>query len=392
MQGVYQQQQFRTRQDVKHWATAVEQAESILYPNRQALYLVYKVIDVDDQIETVTRARINNVLSKKFKLVDKNGKEVPEKTKLLQKLWFRDFIEYALASKWWGHSLVNFGNVVGTASAGDIRFDGIKLVPREYVLQERSMVVNIPGFPSGKDYRDQPWADWCLPIGKERDLGTFMKVAPLVIFKRNALIYWTEYCELFGMPMRKGHTDIRDEEMRSNMENMLANMGAKAWGVFDINDNIEFVEAAKNSNNSIYDLLIDRIDRAIAKVFLGQTGTTDEKAYSGSSKVHKEVGDNVTKADLEWLEFIVNDSLLPLLNLHGWGLKGYYLKYDESLSISDQFEIDGKLLDYYEIPENYITEKYGTPVVKKELPADTIGQPNAGNLKEVQKKLKNYYS
>lgn len=390
MQNILVTQQFRTKASVDAWRRATDAAERILYPNRTELYRTYREVDLDDQIETVTKNRINKVLSKKFKLVNKAGKEVPEKTALLQKMWMRKFITYAMESKWWGHSLVQFGDVIGTASKGDIRFASIKLVPREHVMPDFHLVTNYPGLIVGKDYLEKPFVDWVVPIGDEKDLGLYLKAAPHVIYKRNSLVYWADFCEMFGMPFRMGKTNMRDPESRATMEAMLQGMGSRSWAALDREDEITLAEVSQNSKGmNVYDLLMSRCDKALAKMFLGATGTTDEKSFVGAAKVHQDVSNEFMAADLEWLQFLINDELLPRLNTKGWALEGLSFKYDESLDIASQWVIDEGLLPHYKIPTQYILEKYGTPVEDKPEAAAPIAQPLP---KDAKNRLNKYYS
>ena len=72
-----------------------------------------------------------------------------------------------------------------------------------------------------------------------------MKAAPLVIWKKNALGAWAEYAEVFGVPLRIGKTNVRDEETRANMEGFLKNLGTSSYGLFDTDDLIEIVDSGK---------------------------------------------------------------------------------------------------------------------------------------------------
>jgi phage gp29-like protein len=84
------------------------------------------------------------------------------------------------------------------------------------------------------------------------DLGIFMKAAPLVLWKKNAMGAWAEFIEKFGSPIRIGKTDSTDQQSVDNMEGMLRNMGVAAWGLFKTDDIIELVESSHTDAYEVF--------------------------------------------------------------------------------------------------------------------------------------------
>lgn len=377
----FEQTLHRTRQDIGTWRSAMLQAESLHYPNRQELYRLYKDVMLDAHLTGLIATRKYQILQSEYKVVDKAGNEVEDKTELLKHKWFYDFIDLSLDSIYYGFSLIQFG-----ALENDV-FRTIDLVPRQYVKQEFDIVVETPAAITGENFLDAKYKGWVIGVGQKRDLGLLAKAAPYVLWKKGAMQAWAEYTEIFGTPIRIGKTNVRDEVTRSNMENFLKNMGVSAYGVFDTDDLIELVESNRTDAFDVFDKMIDRCNSELSKLILGQTGTTDEKSYSGSANVHERVLKMYGEADEMLLDSIFTYQLVPLLNFHGLGFEGLRIESEEEdkFSYEEKAKIDLELLKYYDIDPIYIEKEYGTPVTKKAV-------DNTGSIQSVKNKLDEYYS
>lgn len=378
----FEQQLQRQRISADLYNIALQAAESPLYPNRFQLCQVYQQIVLDAQVTSGMLQRKSNILSQRFNLV--NAKDEPDevKTKLLNQKWFYEFVDLALDSIFWGFSLIQFSEVVND------NFTDIQLVPRIYVVPEYSLVRNNTATVlEGVNFTEAPWSYWCIGVGQKKNLGLLMKLAPYVIWKKNAMAAWAEFGEIFGSPLRTGYTDVRDETTRQNMVNMMKQMGAAPWAVIDTDDKIEFAQVSKTDAFQVFDKMVDRCNSEISKIILGQTGTTDEKAYSGSSNVHHEIAEVIGKQDILLMEFVINNQLLPMLIDLGFPLKGLTFKYDqsESLGIEEQAKIDASFMPYMTFSKDYLEQKYNIEI-------DEVTAPSTGaDTATVAKKLKNLY-
>jgi hypothetical protein len=162
------------------------------------------------------------------------------------------------------------------------------------------------------------------------------------------------------------------------MEQMLDQLGSSAWGLFDEDDAIEIINGVKVGGQGTFKDFIDLADEQISKLILGQTMTTDDGSSRSQAEVHAEVLESYTGADLRWLEHLINNKLLPFCENLGLTFGGAMFSWDnsEKLSLSEQFEIDKELLNFYKLPAEYITAKYGTPV--EEMEANDNPQPANG--------------
>ncbi len=366
-------QMYRGFTNIETYKLAVTRAESLTAPQRDSLYKVYKNIELDAHLTAAVNQRKNLTLSKDFDVL-LNGEESEDLEKIIKHKWFRDFIDYSLDAIFYGHSLIQFDSVIDNA------FKSVELVPREYVKPEFHIVTNTYADLSGYPYLDPPYNNWCIGVGKDRDLGLYMKAAPLVIWKKNALGAWSEFVEIFGSPIRIGKTNTRDEETRANMESMLRNMGVASYGVFDTDDLIELVESNRSDAYNVFDMMIQRCNSEISKLILGQTGTLDEKAYVGSAEVQERVLKNVAYNDEFFIEGVLNYQLVPMMTRLGIFPEGVKItvKAEDDLSLIEQSKIDIELIKTgkFTFTPEYLDEKYGSEVVVVNDPTDVVNIKN----------------
>lgn len=378
----FEQQLQRVRQDASKFNVALQAAESPMYPNRFLLTQTYQQIILDAQVQSGLLQRKSKVLSQAIVLRNASGEVDEEKSKLFQTKWFYDFSNLALDAYFWGHSLIQFGPVINDS------FESVELVPRIYVVPEKNLVRNNTAtVTDGVIFTEAPYNNWCIGVGGKNNLGIGMYVAPYVIWKKNALASWAEFAEIFGSPIRIGKTDVRDEVTRKNMENMMRNMATAAWAVLDLNDSVDLTQASRTDAYQVFDKLTERCNSEITKLILGQTGTTDEKAYAGSANVQANVADMIAKQDILNMEYVINLSLIPMMNRLGFGLDGYKAEYDntETLTLSEQIKIDAERMKKYNLNIEYLENKYNVEI-------DDADSASEGEVVNIAKRLQNLYN
>ncbi|MCK9452852.1 MAG: DUF935 domain-containing protein [Bacteroidales bacterium] len=360
-----------TKKDIGTWRQAWQMAINVENPQRSRLYDVYSDVDIDLHLTGAIGQRKGMVLKKAFRLDDKSGKENREISEILEAEWFKDFAGLVLDSRYWGHSLMQFGDIITVA--GKKRFENVSLVPRKHVIPEFGVLVREPGddLAKGLNYRHGKIANWCIEAGKSHDLGLLLKCAPQALSKKNMLAFWDTFGELFGMPIRIGKTISRDAKEINKVEKMLADMGAAAWGLFPEGTEIEIKESSRGDAYEVYDKRIERANREMSKGILNQTMTIDDGGSLSQSQVHLEVFENVVEADADFLRDVINNRLLPFMVMHGFAMDGYRFEWDESVEYTpqEQINIETMLVNGgYEIELKYWLEKYNIPVIGKSAP------------------------
>lgn len=361
-----QQNESLTKKDVATWRAAWQAALNLETPNRLRLYDIYTDCLVDLHLSGCIGQRKGKTLQKQFRLVGRDGKENIEATKLLQREWFSDFIDLALDSRFWGHSLIQLGDVINDENG--IRFDGVELVPRKHVCSEYGVVTREPaGEPKkGMSYREGDFALWCVEVGKPKDLGLLLKCAPACLSKKNMLAFWDMFGEIFGAPMRIAKTTTNDEAERKRIEGALEEMGAAFWGLFPDGTDIEIKESSRGDAYNVYDKRVDRCNSELSKGILMQTMTIDNGSSHSQSETHLEIFEDVVAADATMVANVVNDRLLPLMVRHGFPVKGLRFEWDNtaSLSAGDRLKMEQTLLQYYDIDPQYFIDAYNVPITR----------------------------
>lgn len=357
-----------TKKDIESWRQAWQMAINPENPSRQRLYSIYEDVLVDLHLTGCIGQRKNMVAKKAFKLIGlKDKKENPEITEIFEAEWFKDFMDYALDSRYWGHSLMQFGDILTVN--GKQKFESVELIPRLHVIPEYGVITREPGqeWRSGISYRDGKLAQWCIESGRPDNLGLLLKCAPQAISKKNMLAFWDMFGEIFGMPVRIGKTATRDNRERGKIERMLEDMGAAAWGLFPEGTEIEIKETSRGDAFNVYDKRIDRANSEMSKGVLNQTMTIDSGSSLSQSEVHLEIFQNVIESDADMVRDLTNNRLIPFMLMHGFPLDGYRFDWDESVEYTpeQQIRIDELALTHFEVDPKYIQEKYNIPVTAK---------------------------
>lgn len=367
---IMQQTDSLTKKDVGMWRQAWQMAINYDYPKRAPLYDIYTDCLIDMHLTGCIGQRKGKTLHKKYKIVNNKGEEVADATALIQKEWFLDFIDFALDSRFWGHSLIQLGDIINDTAG--MRFDGVQLVPRKHVVPEYGMVVRDPSddWHTGVPFREGEFADWCVEVGKPRDLGLLLKCAPSCISKKNMLAFWDMFGEIFGAPMRIARTSTTDSAERDRIEKSLDTMGAAFWALFPEGTDIEITESSRGDAFNVYDKRVDRCNSELSKGILMQTMTIDSGSSLSQSETHLEIFNDVVEADAKFIDFVVNDKLIPLMIKHGFPLKGLSFHWDDSATYTpaEQREMERMLLQFYEIDPAYFTEKYNIKITGTRMP------------------------
>ena len=361
-----------TKKDIRDWRNAWQMAINVEQPNRVRLYDIYNDVITDGHISGAIEQRKRMAMQQSFKIVDvKTGEEIPEFTQALETTWFKNLVDLILDSKYYGHSLIELGDVIQNKS-GARTFEYSKLVPRKHVIPEYGVITPEPGDEpkNGMAWRDDACADYLIEAGNTDNLGLLLKCAPHQISKKNMAAFWDQFGEMFGMPMRIAKTSTRDAGELSRIDTMMESMGPKQWGRFNEDTDIEFRESSTKDAYNVYDKRIDRCNNELSKILIGQTMTMDDGASLSQSEVHLEILNRLVASDCDMLRDVINDQLIPRCQMHGiFDSRQVRFDWDDTLNLTpeQQIKIEQMLINKYDIDEQYFIEKYNVPITGKVL-------------------------
>lgn len=354
-----------TRKDIGAWRRAWQQAINTERYNRMPLNNIYEDILIDGHLSGAIEQRKMMVKRKAFKIIDaKSGEEIKELKTVFDSKWFKDSIDYILDAPFYGHSLIQLGDPIEID--GVFKFESATLLPRNHIIPEMGVITKEPGDEpkNGLFYRTPPYSNWLIEAGKPSDLGKLLKCAPHAISKKNMAAFWDQFGELFGLPIRIAKTNTRDPKERAEAENMMENMGAAAWAVFDEGTEIEIKESNRGDAYNVYDKRIDRCNNEISKIIMGQTMTIDNGSSKSQSETHMKVLKNIIESDADMLRDVINDQIIPLCKMHGIVKQEIRFEWDKpnNYTPEQQAKIEELVLKNYEIDPQYFVDKYKIPV------------------------------
>jgi len=311
----------RISKDIAQWRNAVESAEDIKYPDRYELIQMYKDFVDDYQLFAVMQSRILKSTSGSFMILDKDGEVDEEETRKFVDPqgfalpWFRDFMKYVVLSKFYGWEAIQLGNVKND------KFESVENIPEENLLPSFDGMLKNAEHSITKDntliFPNSQYDNWVVRVGSSTDLGLINKCAPFIIWKQ-VFGNWAQHASVFGMPLRVGKTNLTDNARRQNMIDAFESATGASYIIQDLLDEVQVIEQKGGGDpHNIYGMLIEKCDSAISKIVLSQTGTTDEKAFSGSANVHASTEADIIFADKLDIKSVVNELLIPRMKSIG---------------------------------------------------------------------------
>lgn len=370
-----------TQKDIASWRRAWQIAINVESPRRAFLYDIYADSLVDGHLTGCIEQRKSKTLGRPFRLLTRNGEEDAEATALLEREWFYDFLSIALDSIFWGHSLIEMGEVIRDDNG--LRFDSTTLIPRKHVVPEYGVLLLDPSddIHQGIPYRSGDYARWLVEVGKPYDLGLLLRCAPSCISKKNMGAFWDTFGEIFGMPMRIANTSATNKADIARIEEVMDNMGAAFWGVFPEDTKISFQESSRGDAYNVYDKRLERCDKEISKILLSQTMTIDNGSSLSQSEVHLEIFDHICASDAKRIGYIINDRLLPLMVASGFPVKGltFAWDYSDEMTEAEMREQERVILQYYDIDPEYFVRKYNVPIIGKRTGGPELGEQVPSN-------------
>lgn len=356
-----------TRTDVGYWHHAWQMAINTDNPDRRRLLDCYRDAMVDTHLSGCISQRTGFVMARSFKLTQEDGNADEKALDIFDAPWFKDFCRYTLESIFYGHSLIELGEVRDTPAGRS--YSDVALIPRRNVRPELGIVATGEYEDSAAWVRfdDPAFAQWLIPVGRPDDLGLLLKAVPQTVAKKNMAAFWDTFGEIFGMPMRVAKTSTRDEKEVDQLERMMENATAKQWMIAGADTEIDFVESSRGDAYNVYDKRIERANAEISKLILGQTMTIEDGASLSQSQTHLQVLKNIIEADADFLRDTVNNLLLPRMERHGFPVAGLRFDWDEHVDYTpeQQNAIDRLAMENYEVDPAYFIERYGIPVTGK---------------------------
>lgn len=366
--------------DISDYIKAVRSFEKIDYPQRFKLYDLYSDILMDTHLSSVLDKRRFAVRCSEIQF-QRGGKPDEKVNEQIRSQWFGRLLSDIIDAQFWGFSLCQF------YKDGDwVDYD---LIPRKHVDPVRRMIIRHQTDLNGTSWDEYPDL---LFIGRDDSLGLLAKAVPWVIYKRNTTGDWSQFSELFGMPIQEYIYDSDDEESRARAMEDAAKAGSLAQFFHAKDTELKLTEAGnKTGSADVYDRLCERCNSELSKLVLGNTLTTEssERGTQALGTVHKKVEDKVAQADRRYVLDVLNYNMTDIFSRMGIDTAGGSFCFPEKKDIDPTAKVNilTQLQTTFRLPvsDDYLYEEFGIekPANYDELKKQEDIIPNGDTRKPV---------
>lgn len=368
----------RFGKDISDYTAAIKAAENIDYPQRAKLFDLYEDTLLDTHLTSVIEKRRAAALCSPI-VFRRGGKPDKKVNDQIRSPWFRSLISDIIDAQFWGFTLCQF------FKEGD--WITYNLIPRKHVDPVKRIILHqqtdITG-TSWDEYRD------LLFIGKPNQLGLLAKTAPYVLYKRNGIGDWSQFSEVFGMPIQEYTYDTDDDDARQRAIDDATNAGSLAVFVHGKDTNLNLIEAGnKTGSVDVYERLVEMCNKEISKAILLNTLTTESSSTGTQAlgTVHKKSEDKVTQSDRQFILDVLNYDMTDIFCAMGIDTAGGEFCYPERKEIDPTSKINilTQLRSSFNLPidDDYLYEEFGIekPVdyhkIKQQMEQERIVQDEA---------------
>ncbi|MDV3711215.1 head morphogenesis protein [Elizabethkingia anophelis] len=351
----------RDAADLGTWKSAMRAADR---GKRNSLVNLYNNLLMDTVLSDAVEKRIRKVTNADWVFLS-NGEEVIEMADFIDTPEFEELLREIMLTIFYGKSVIE----LGFSPQGF----NIYSIPRENLDTAKKIIKRDLTDEQGISYEND---EYLLNLGKDNDLGLFLKTSPHAIFKRNGGSDYAQFCELFGTDILAGYYDPEDETGRQEMEAAFQNRGAGGSVVMSNKSKIETIgrSSGEGGKNGLHRSFLDYCDEQMLIGVVSQTMTTKDGSSLAQGKVHEATEDDVNKSDRRWVRRVLNRHLVPLLEKRGYPVKqGFFKTVEEDRLDPEQRMQIAKEVD--EITEDGVDDSFFY---------ETFGLPK-GNKKQKQK-------
>lgn len=342
----------RRTSDISVWRNAIRSADS---GRVKALFELYEDLLIDTSLFRAWNKRVEAVTNAELVFQMENNES-------------NDDVDDLMESLSWENLLIGIMNFKAYDRGGaECRFDNgfsVDIIPPKHINLETGSILINDSDERGIDYTNDPHL---IVLGNKRDYGLFLRTAPYAIWKRGGFGDYAQWLEIFGMPQRIGKYSSYDPQSRILLEEALKNAGSAPWIVIPQESNVETVNnTGSGSSGSSFNEFRQACNEEMLITILGNTLTTiaGDKGARSLGDVHKEVEEGINKADMRFVEKVLNTYFKPLLELKGYNVKGGKFVFPSAVEPLGVSEIIS-LTDVLDIPAWWLYDKYGIPSPKE---------------------------
>lgn len=300
--------------EIRDWKVAKATAMDPIMPRRKLLIDIMEEVLDDPFIYGRSETRKLRVSNKTAVIVDKKGEINEEKTKLIQKLWFKNLIKYTLDSIYFGYTLMYPKELDENGLIKKLSF-----VYRDHIVPETTELLVYPFDLHGENFSEDSLKKWTLWVNHEHSIGLLNKAIPLWIFKKHSWQNWDEFEEMFGIPMRTAKVASTDPRVKKEIDKWLKDLGSAGWARFPEGVEIDIKESNSRDSFNVFNEKRKACNEELANLFDGNSETAkDTGSRAKTGEIINGTQKLITMDDETFVMFFINDDVLPWLRELGY--------------------------------------------------------------------------
>lgn len=375
---------------IDDWTLAVASATDPDDPRRGLLYRFYQALYLDEHLQTTIDNRVLPVQQSEFRMVDKNGNENEEATKLLKRPWFHELMRICFLHRMQGVSLADISHL-----DNNMELAYVEEIPLSNYIPQQGIILREETDTAGWNYKEGALEPYYVEFGNAWSLGILNELAVIILAKKLGLGSWMNYIEKFGVPPVFVISDRQDKKRLDELYEMMLDFKNSMFGVLSGQEKVEYGKEAGGNTTNAFLPLEERCDEQISKRLLGQTGTTKNGPYEGTAKVHERVERSRHESDKMIFQYYFNYIIIPKLvkiSTVYRPLENLTLEWDdtETLDIREYIDSVYKLGQSFEFDFEEIAKRTGLPItgLRKSMEGGRPDEPpvNPTSPKQPQKK------
>ncbi|MDN4028656.1 phage portal protein family protein [Chryseobacterium gambrini] len=300
--------------EIKDWKLAKAAAIDPMLPRRKMLIDIMEEVLDDPFIYGRSETRKLRVSNKSVAIVDKDGEVNEEKTRLIQKLWFKNLIKYTLDSIYFSYTLMYPKELDENGFIKKLSF-----VYRDHIVPETTELLINPYDLQGENFSEGNLKKWTLWVHHEHSIGLLNKAIPLWIFKKHSWQNWDEFEEMFGIPMRTAKVASTDPRVKKEVDKWLKDLGSAGWARFPEGVEIDIKESNSRDSFNVFNEKRKACNEELANLFDGNSETAkDTGSRAKTGEIINGTQKLITMDDETFVMFFINDDVLPWLRGLGY--------------------------------------------------------------------------
>lgn len=343
--------------------------DGTILDDRSGLIDLYDTIATQDAHLAAVRETLDSQLTdERYMLAVPDGKggwdRDDEESKKIQGSQFEKIIRGVVDSRAYGYTCIEI--VPRFIEVNDVRMLAeVNIIERRNVLPNQSRVIQRQGiWNPGWDLNEDRFRNNYILVNTG-GLGYFANIVPIVLAKKFTLSNYIGFAHTYGQPIIHGKTPSENDNDKRKLASDIARSSEKRVIVTGVDDTLDVKTFTVSNSERVFTGLINIANQEVSNLILGSESMAGEtQAYAGSAKTHEDIYRARIKKNRKYVENVMNEQVIPVLQRMGFIKNGVYFKYSNQIEISTENKIKlfNMLTEKYQVDPETIDKEFGVKV------------------------------